>query len=39
MTRPGRSAHGCDCDMAKTGGVQRITQGGGQLFIARAKQK
>ena len=35
----GEPCKGCDCDLAKTGGVQRIRQGGRSTFYCQVKQR
>ena len=37
--REGQACPGCTCDIAKTGGIQRITQGGRSSFYCPRKQK
>jgi formamidopyrimidine-DNA glycosylase len=36
--REGEACPGCSCDVAKTGGIQRITQGGRSTFYCKIKQ-
>lgn len=37
--REGQACPGCTCDIAKTGGIQKITQGGRSSFYCPRKQK
>jgi formamidopyrimidine-DNA glycosylase len=37
--REGKPCTNCNCDLAKTGGVQRFAQGGRSTFYCRTKQK
>ena len=37
--REGEACAGCTCDITKTGGVKRITQGGRSSFYCQTKQK
>jgi len=37
--REGRTCPGCTCDLAKTGGIRRITQAGRSTFYCPRKQK
>ncbi len=36
--REGKACPNCTCDLAKTGGIQRITQGGRSTFYCKTKQ-
>lgn len=37
--REGQKCRGCDCDIAKTGGVRRLAQGGRSTFYCPRRQK
>ncbi len=37
--KPGEKCKGCTCDIKKTGGIQRLTQGGRSTFYCPRKQK
>ncbi|MCF8479451.1 MAG: bifunctional DNA-formamidopyrimidine glycosylase/DNA-(apurinic or apyrimidinic site) lyase [Rhodospirillum sp.] len=37
--REGEACPGCDCDVAKTGGIQRITQSGRSTFFCPRRQR